>query len=178
MKLLETSRLLLKPLTLEFCTEQYVSWLNDFEVNQYLESGNGYTLSMLQDFILNIQNNKIYAWAIVIKDSNKHIGNIKIDPINLRHGFAEYGILLGEKSEWNKGYAKEASQFIIQYCFDELKLRKINLGVVEKNTAAFNLYKSMGFEIEGIYKAHAKYNSEYCDIIRMAIFKNSSNKYE
>ena len=73
---------------------------------------------------------------------------------------------------------KEASLSVIQFCFGVLNLRKINLGVVEKNNAAVNLYKSMGFEIEGIYKAHAKYNSEYCDIIRMAIFKNSINKYE
>ena len=178
MKSLETNRLKLVPLNIEFCTEQYVSWLNDKEVNQYLETGNNYTLSMLNDFILTIEKNKIYAWAIVIKESNKHIGNIKIDPINLKHGFAEYGILLGEKSEWNKGYAKEASLSIIQYCFEELNLRKINLGVVEKNTSAVNLYKKMGFEIEGVYKAHAKYNDEYCDTVRMAIFKNTDNKYE
>jgi RimJ/RimL family protein N-acetyltransferase len=58
----------------------------------------------------------------------------------------------------------------LEYCFKELNLRKINLGVVIENTSAYNLYKNIGFELEGIFKEHGLYQGKYCDIARMAIF--------
>ena len=44
-------------------------------------------------------------WAIRIKDINnmKHIGNIKIDPIDLKIKSGQYGMIVGDKSEWGKG---------------------------------------------------------------------------
>jgi hypothetical protein len=56
--------------------------------------------------------------------------------------------MMGRKSEWGKGYAKEATKKILSYCFDEVELRKITLGVVIDNKSAFNLYKKIGFEID------------------------------
>mgnify|MGYP001809853298 CR=1 FL=1 len=112
-----------------------------------------------------------------MKESNKHIGNIKIDPIHNKYGIGEYGILIGDKSEWGKGYAKEASKCIIDYCFRVLRLRKINLGVVIENQSALMLYKSLGFEIEGHFKKHGIYQGKYCDILRMSLF-NNEYKYE
>ncbi len=106
----------------------------------------------------------------MIKESNKHIGNIKIDPINYKHGYGEYGIMMGDKTEWGKGYAKEASQTIIKFCFEILNLRKIKLGVVEANIAALELYKKLEFEIEGIYKNHCIYDGVLNNIVRMSIF--------
>lgn len=169
-KILETERLFLRPLSLEHHTQDYVDWLNDEEVYRYLETGGNYTLTMLKDYLDDVINKDIYFWGIHLKSNNLHIGNIKIDPINARHGFAEYGIMMGRRSEWGKGYAKEATLKIIDYCFSELKLRKITLGVVRDNKNAFNLYKHIGFKIEGIYRKHGYYSAKYCDIVRMALF--------
>ena len=92
--------------------------------------------------------------AIHIKESGKHIGNIKIDPINSKHAYGEYGILMGDKGEWGKGYAFEASKTIIDFSFNTLALRKINLGVVSENFGALHLYKKLGFIEDGVYKNH------------------------
>ena len=105
-----------------------------------------------------------------LKKNNFHIGNVKVDPINKFHGLGEFGIMIGEKSEWGKGYAKESTITIINYCFKKIKLRKITLGVVEDNIAAFKMYEKIGFLIEGKYKNHGFYNNKYCNMIRMAIF--------
>jgi RimJ/RimL family protein N-acetyltransferase len=32
------------------------------------------------------------------------------------------------------------------------------------------LYESLGFEVEGIYRMHGKYDGKYCDALRMALF--------
>lgn len=169
--ILESDRLVCKKLSLEHCTDQYVSWLNDKEVYRFLETGGNYSLELLREYLASVQaNEKILFWAIHLKSNHQHIGNIKIDPVNTRHGLGEYGILMGERSQWGKGYAKEASILVVDYCFKILNLRKITLGVVDKNTTAIALYKSLGFEIEGVYKKHGFYENEYHDVIRMALF--------
>ncbi len=90
--------------------------------------------------------------------------------MNLKHGLCEYGIMMGEKSEWGKGYASEASKLVINYCFNKLDIRKITLGVVEENLPAVNLYYRLGFILEGTYKHHVKYDGRYLNTLRMALF--------
>jgi len=174
---LESERLKYKPLSLDHLSQDYVDWMNDAEVNRYLESGGDYTLDKLRDYLEDVEKKDILFWGIHLKSNNQHIGNIKIDPVNEKHGLAEYGIMMGRKSEWGKGYAGEATRRIIDYCFTELGIRKITLGVVIDNEAAFGLYKKMGFLTEGLYKRHTFHNGKYCDVARMAIF-NPEVEYE
>lgn len=167
---LESERLIYKPLDRSFTSQAYVDWMNDSEVNRFMESGGDYTLQKLEDFLHSIEQKAIFFWAIITKEG-KHIGNIKIDPINWRNKVGEYGIMLGDKSEWGKGYAREASEKIIEYCFSEkVNLRKITLGVVEDNLIALSLYKKMSFIIEGTYESHAYHLDKWCNVIRMAMF--------
>lgn len=172
-KILETKRLVLKPLSLVHHTQDYVDWLNDEKVYRYLETGGNYTLAMLKDYLNDVVKQDIYFWGIHLKNNSLHIGNIKIDPINSKHGLAEYGIMMGRRSEWGKGYAKEATNKVIDFCFQELNIRKLTLGVVADNNTAVELYKKVGFITEGVYKQHKFYNGKYCDIIRMALFNPS-----
>lgn len=168
---LESERLKLIPLSLVHLSDTYVSWMNDARVIAHLESGGNYTLDTLKEFLSDVEKKAILFWAIHLKSTNKHIGNIKIDPINAKHGFGEYGILMGDTDEWGKGYAKEASELVIEYCFDEeINLRKITLGVQAKNVSAVALYTRLGFKIEGKYIKHVRVEFGYDDILRMAIF--------
>ena len=144
---LESNRLILKPLNKDFLSQNYVTWMNDKEVNRYLESGGNYTLKKLNDYLEEVERNPKYYWAINLKEINKHIGNIKIDPIDLNHLFGEYGIMIGDRSVWRKGFATEASETIIDFCFNKLNLKKINLGVRKNNLSAIRLYEKLGFTI-------------------------------
>lgn len=167
---LESERLSYRPVSMSHLSQDYVNWLNDPEVYRYLETGGNYTIEMLNAFLEEVEKKEILFWGIHLKSNGIHIGNIKIDPINERHGIGEYGILMGRTGEWGKGYAKEASQAIIDFCFNSIKLRKMTLGVVINNVAAVNLYKKLGFRIEGHYKKHGFYEGKYCDVLRMALF--------
>jgi RimJ/RimL family protein N-acetyltransferase len=168
---LESERLIYVPLSVNHLSYEYVSWLNDPEIFRYLETGGNYTINMLEDFLKQVEKLNVYFWAIHLKDSNKHIGNIKIDPISIRNSNGEYGIMMGDRDSWGKGYAYEASKRIIEYFFnEELFLRKITLGVVGNNIAAYNLYNKLGFKQEGRYHAHSSFEGQYLDVIRMAVF--------
>jgi RimJ/RimL family protein N-acetyltransferase len=144
--------------------------MNDLDVCKFLETAIPYSEVELQDFVNSMIAKKILFWAITLKHDGSHIGNVKIDPINKKHLIGEYGILMGDRNNWSKGYAKEASKSVISYCFESLNLRKITLGVIKDNVAAVKLYESLGFEKEGIYRMHGIYAGKYCDAIRMALF--------
>jgi RimJ/RimL family protein N-acetyltransferase len=167
---LETERLFILPLSTKHTSDEYVSWLNDYEVYKYLETGGDSNLMKLNQFLEDVERKNIYFWGIHLKEGLKHIGNIKIDPINNKNQLGEYGILMGDRSECNKGYAKEASKCVIQFCFEVLELRKITLGVLDNNKAALQLYLNLGFKSEGVYEKHGIYDGKYCNCIRMALF--------
>lgn len=144
---LESDRLLLEPLHCGYSSVKYVNWLNDPEVNKYLESGGDYTIEKLHKYLAEQEEKNILFWAILLKNSKEHIGNIKIDPINELEKSGEYGIMMGEKSEWGKGYAREASLLVINFCFNSRGMSKITLGVKQENKAAIKLYQNLGFQI-------------------------------
>ena len=169
----ETERSVVTPLNKSFISEEYVAWLNDPEVCIYLESGGNYTMLDLQEYVEQCIEKKVLFWAITLKENGKHIGNIKIDPISKRHGTGEYGILIGDRNTWGKGYAAEATIGILKYCFQELGLRKITLEVIKDNNNAVKLYKKLGFQTEGDLKEHGFYNGKLCDALRMAVFNTA-----
>ncbi len=169
---IETERLIIDTVTEGDCNASYLSWLQDPEVNQFLESGfHQHTIEGIKQFVKD-QANAVFV-AVRIKGNNKHIGNIKIAKIHSIHKTAEYGIMMGDKSEWGKGYAKEATIAVLNYCFNTLNLRKICLGVIDLNSHAHSLYKRLGFKEEGVFKENFFYypNSNFRDEIRMALFK-------
>jgi RimJ/RimL family protein N-acetyltransferase len=49
----------------------------------------------------------------------------------------------------------------------------MTLGVVEKNTNAVELYKKIGFVVEGLYVDHIFHNFEYLNRLRMAKFNEN-----
>jgi RimJ/RimL family protein N-acetyltransferase len=166
---LESERLIYKRVSVEHVTEDYVNWINDSEVNMYLETRGNYTLDLLKLYVEEQYSKEIFFWAIHLKDSKKHIGNIKIDPINSKANSGEYGILMGDKINWGKGYAKEASLAIIKYCFESLKLSKITLGVIEDNINAVMLYKKIGFIIDEVKTDVGTYNNKISNALRMSL---------
>lgn len=164
---ISTKRLLLKRLSLEHLSKEYLSWLNDSEVTKYLETRDGCKFGELELFLKEQEKKDIFFWAIHIKETGKHIGNIKIDPIDETQSSGEYGILMGDKHEWGKGYAYEASIAVIDFCFKSIGLSQVTLGVIEDNIGALKLYEKIGFEISSVNMEHGVYGGKLCNAIRM-----------
>ncbi|MBI2636143.1 GNAT family N-acetyltransferase [Candidatus Peregrinibacteria bacterium] len=127
-------------------TAEYAAWLNDPEVNKYLETRH-VTLPELRDYI---RDKKESPTAILMgifwKENGRHIGNVKLEPINKEKKSATMGILIGDKNYWGKGVATETTNLVTEYAFSDLKLELIELGVISENAAAIRVYKKCGFE--------------------------------
>lgn len=57
-----------------------------------------------------------------------HIGNIKLGPIDMRHGLGEVGFMIGAASAWGLGVASAAIAALSDIARDELALRKLTAG--------------------------------------------------
>ncbi len=165
-----SDRLTFKPLDSRFASEEYLSWLNNTEVNKYLDFEGSYSFESLKNYLEEVEKDDILFWAIVVTNSGKHIGNIKINPIDWVKKSGEYGIMMGDITEWRKGYAFEASRAIIDHCFEpSIGLVQITLGVFSENVGAVKLYKKLGFEVYERMKGYNYQYKEKRDSLRMRL---------
>lgn len=70
------------------------------------------------------------------------------------------------------GFGRQCLQLIKKYCFEELKFHKLWLDVFEDNQRAINLYKSEGFQVDGILRDAVKYGSNYRTLILLSILED------
>lgn len=148
---LRGNRVELSPVQIQDATDQYLSWLNDVEVNKFLETRwISQTLETVVSHIEKVSSSPTEVLLkIVIAAEGMHIGNIKIGPIDVNNKSAELSYFIGDKSFWGKGYATEAINLCVNFCFETLGLHKIQAGCYEKNLGSQKALLKAGFELEG-----------------------------
>ena len=156
----------------------YINWLNDAEVCQFNSHHVfPYTREAATNYITQVNSSQAQIVLAVclpsIKgEADQHIGNISLQRINLIARQAEFAILMGDKTQWGKGYAKEAAALICQHGFKALNLNRIHCGTSEDNRAMQKLAAYLGMSEEGRRRqAHYK-NGQYVDIIEYGVLSN------
>lgn len=168
----------LRPLAPEDINEKYVAWVNDPDVGRYLEVTNfPRTLEQIRSYYEQISAapNEIML-AIVDKQSDLHIGNIKLGPINWVHRKATLGILLGERAFWGRGVGAEATRLMVEYGFFRLNLHRIDLGVFSEHAAAIRCYEKVGFKPEGRLREALYKDGAFTDHISMGLLRSEYQK--
>ena len=141
----------LRPFKEEQISERYIHWLNDPEVNQFLEvrlvhQTRETALAYVRSFYGATEK---YIWGIYPSDGQDLIGTATLHHINRHHGFVENGLLIGEKRYWGKGISEEAMALMVQYAFQTLGLRRVIGGTYATNYGMNFTYKRLGFTCEG-----------------------------
>ncbi|KKM95529.1 hypothetical protein LCGC14_1187300 [marine sediment metagenome] len=143
---IEGQRIKLIPLREKDATEKYASWINDPEVNKFLSTKKT-TVKELREYIKDHYNNpNSLLLGIFLKESNIHIGNVKLEPIDFKDKIATMGTLIGEKKFWGKGYATETYKSLINYAFNILKLEFIDAGLPVGHIGASKALQNVGFK--------------------------------
>ena len=171
---LQGTTLLLRPLLLSDLDGGYVHWLNDPDVCEHNSHHVfPYTRAQAEKYITDsARDERNMVFAIVAKDTSKHIGNIALQRIDTISRHAEYAILIGDKDYWGKGVAKEASHLMIRHGFDALNLHRIHCGTSSANTGMQRLAAALGMTQEGVRRqAHFK-NGSYADIIEYGLLRH------
>lgn len=151
-----------------------VNWRNDEEI-QNMVGGSKYFVSSerekkwVQDAIFN--NEKIVL-AICLKENNKYIGNVMLQEIDYINRSAHAPILIGDKKEWNKGYATEARMMILKFAFEERGLERIFAYVLEGNDASIKMLENCGYKVEGILRRSVFKNGVFQNQILLSVLKD------
>lgn len=160
-------RIVLKTLDPDRIHQDYVRWMNDSEVTQYLacrdqehseESIRKYVSSMNES-----PNNLMLG--IYLKEDGTYIGNIKIGSIDPTHKNCDMGLLVGNKEEWGKGYAMEAIALLTKHAFEKLGLNKITANMLEHNQGSYRAFMKAGYREVGVFKRHVFFRGKYADLI-------------
>jgi RimJ/RimL family protein N-acetyltransferase len=157
----------LRALELEDCIDDYINWLNDKIVNEYLEiRWEKQTYETVLKFVYEIsKSDHSYIFAIIENITNEHIGNIKLGPIHKRYKYADISYFIGNRSAWGKGYATEAIKLIVDFGFDVLSLHRLQAGIISGNDSSAKVLERNGFIKEGILKEKFLVDEAYRDHI-------------
>jgi RimJ/RimL family protein N-acetyltransferase len=79
----------------------------------------------------------------------KHIGECSLFNINFVDNSTEIGILIGEKTYWDKGYGSDAIETFVQHIFNASNIETIVLRTLDWNTRAQKCFEKCGFTIFG-----------------------------
>ncbi|MHA2292527.1 MAG: GNAT family N-acetyltransferase [Candidatus Hodarchaeales archaeon] len=175
-----TDNLILRTLTIDDVTQEYLDALNDYNTVRFTEARHQeWDKEKVYKFIKesNIEGTTELV-GIFLRDSEKHIGNIRLSGMNPHHKRVDLGIMLFDKSEWSRGYGTEAIKGVTNYVFKELNLHKICADYYSVNHASARMFNKAGFKVEGIYKDHFFFEDTYIDSIRVGLVNKAFKKSE
>ena len=87
--------------------------------------------------------------------NNQAIGTIELFDFDPQHNRIGIGILIDNNSE-NKGYATEALNLLVKYCFEILLVKQIYCNISARNEKSLHLFKKLGFAEVGLKKQWIK----------------------
>lgn len=114
--------------------------------------------------------------SFIIEYYNKSIGVSKFHHISLEDNNATYAIGIFEPTYYSKGIGTEVTKHMIKYGFEELKLHRIDLKVLNYNTRAIKCYEKCGFKVDGIMRENAYIDGVYYSDVVMSILESEFQK--
>lgn len=153
----------------------FVRWLTDAEVSRHLSFRAPISLAMEEkwfDAMVERQGKSDYHFVICLLDGDRPIGTAGLHGLDLENGSAEFGISIGEKDAWNRGFGTETLNAICDFGFGELRLERIDLHVHTGNARAIRSYEKAGFQLEGRLR-HAHFaEGRHVDVLRMSMLRD------
>jgi RimJ/RimL family protein N-acetyltransferase len=142
-----SSRLEFRSLLIDDVNQNYVNWLNDPIVNQFLESRHTvHTIESVIEFVDSVdRSSSSVFFGVFLAKNGRHIGNVKLSEINFVESSAEIGYLIGEKEVWGKGYATEAVSAVCLAALRDLRIGLITAGAYTKNMGSIAVLQKCGF---------------------------------
>jgi diamine N-acetyltransferase len=148
-----------------------VPWFNDPDVTRYLLRHQPMSLHGEEEFLRRVPANESdVVLGIVLKENDQLIGTVGLHP-EFRCRSARFGIVLGEKSSWDKGHGTAVTRLIVAYAFDTLNMNRVWLHVYEYNPRGQRVYEKVGFQVEGRLRQETYRDGRYWDVIAMGLLR-------
>jgi len=151
--IIETQRLILRPLTLADADTAYRGWTGDPEVAKYVSWLPHHSIEDTIEWLEEIAwrqgvagNTTLrdnYIWGFVLKETGELFGSgglIWEEDWQLFQ--VGYNIM---KTHWNRGYTTEAMRAVLQFAAANLGIKKVSGGHAKENLASAKVIEKLGF---------------------------------
>ncbi|MBO1513757.1 GNAT family N-acetyltransferase [Metabacillus bambusae] len=173
---LKSSHVFLRPLEITDAEDSLKLELRNREFFQNYTSLRDPSFYTLEGQLTRIKKNKemqeqdqYYLFGIFLNEIEELIGYIMLSEIMrgpIQHCFIGYFL---DKNQNGKGYMTEAVHLMVTFAFKELKLHRIEAGVIPHNIGSIKVLEKSGFHKEGIAKKNVKINGRWEDHQVLAI---------
>lgn len=154
----------------------FVEWLNDPEVTRGVMQYLPISFQDEEDWFDNMrkQPKDRHPMMIEIHQDGQWlpIGDCGLGGIDWRVRSAEFGIVIGDKTQWGKGYGTEASKLMLKHAFLTLNLNRVMLRVFGDNPRARHVYEKIGYQFEGTLRQAHYHHGKYIDIHIMSVLRD------
>ena len=168
---IDYSKIVLRQLEVQDVSEAYVKWLNDPEVNKFLEIRHNVPFDKKDviKFVENCNDQQRYHWGIFYE--NRHIGNISCSLIDRLNRYVNISNLIGEKLYWNSEICKLSLNAAMNYLFCNSHFNRIEAGTYSVHLSGITLLTNLGFKKEGVQKERVIVNGKYIGNVLFGITK-------
>ncbi|MFH1651569.1 MAG: GNAT family protein [Chloroflexota bacterium] len=105
-----------------------------------------YLLAYAYQLRISSPEHRIFA---VDTPDGKHIGNCTYYNVDRRKQEAEVGLMIGERSYWDRGYGTDVIKTLVRHVFSRTKLQRLYLKTLDTNHRAQNCFTRCGFTAFG-----------------------------
>ena len=150
---INTERLILRPLTLDDANTAYYGWTGDPEVAEYVSWLPHHCIEDCVEWLKEIQwkydtagnivLSENYIWGFVLKETGVLFGS---GGLIWEEDWQIYQIGYNiMKSYWSCGYATEAMKAIFEFAKENLGIKKLSGGHAKENHASARVIEKLGF---------------------------------
>lgn len=172
---LETERLIIREIQLEDVDDLFDIFSDIHVTNPTTWEVHDTKEDTLQQFIHVVtkrhKEGMSVDWAIVLKETNKVIGNCAFIDWSDRHSRAEIGYVIN-KAYWGKGFATEIVQELVRFGFDVIGLNRIEGGCDLDNYGSEKVMLKIGMQHEGTLRKNEFIKGEFRDTKIFAMLKS------
>lgn len=173
--LIGDNKIFLRALTKSDIDGDYLDWFNDQVVVKHNSHGRfPMTREKLEAYVTGAQANpSLLVLAVVLRQSEKHVGNISLQNINWIDRSAEIAFVLGDANHKGKGIMFRAGSLLIQHAFNQLNLHRVYCGTLDTNIGMIKLAAKLGMQEEGRRREAVYKNGCYVDVVDYGLIKSS-----
>ena len=147
----------MRTLRAEDASGPYVRWMSDPDVLRFLEVRHQPPqdpMALLRFIAAANADPAALLLGICLREDQRHIGNIKLGPIDRHNLRGDIGFLIGDRADRGRGYAAEAIAAITVHGLESLGLAKVTAGCHRTNIGSARALERAGFVREATLRGH------------------------
>lgn len=152
---IETERFLLRSLTADDISPEWIAWLDDPEVLDTLNTKpRHHTKESLARQLSQYDNWKHYQIGIFTQGEEHHIGLHEMN-LNRNKGLMQVNVMLGDKAWWGKGVVAETRNALLDHFFLDQGIEKAYGTPLARNYRMIFNYKNQGWVVDKVLEGSA-----------------------